>query len=139
MHCRGCPRSQQMYPRLHPALPNQLQLSLLTLASGFSAVLFCSCDRKGFLSLMQGPFDLFLCSLFRKVQGRRFQFFYKAVKSSLSGKNISSLPAVCYSLVQCSSNLFALGQYHCRMGTIHGADETCTWHGKLYSTFPAPL
>lgn len=49
-----------------PALANQLQLSLLALASGFSAVLFCSCDRKGFPSLirsLQGSFGLILSFL----------------------------------------------------------------------------
>lgn len=86
---------------------------------------FCSCDRKGFPSLvqsMQHPFGLLLSSLFCKVEGRRFQFFfYKAVKSTFSGENIASLPAVCCSLVQYSSNLFALGQYFCSVGTVHGS------------------
>lgn len=48
-------------------------------------------------------------------------FFYKAVKSTFSGENIASLPAVCCSLVQYSSNLFALGQYFCSVGTVHGS------------------
>lgn len=43
-----------------------------------SAILFCSCDRKGFLSLvhsMQSPFGLIPWSLFCKVEGSEFQFF----------------------------------------------------------------
>lgn len=47
---------------LHPALPNQPQDSPLALASGFSTVLFCSCDRKGFPNLIrswQGLFGLY--------------------------------------------------------------------------------
>lgn len=68
------------------------------------ALLVCSCG---------------LC--FIKWREEDFNFFYKAMKFSFTGKNISSLPAACCSLVQYSSNLFALGKYHCRMGSIHGS------------------
>lgn len=116
VHSGGCPMSQQMYPRLPPALPNQLQLSQLSSSAGVtgkvSSAWYIVC--RVLLVWSHG-----LC--FVKWREVNFNFFYKAMKSSFSGKNTAILPAVGCSLVQYSSNLFGLGQYHCRMGTIHGS------------------
>lgn len=87
------------------------------------------------------------CSV--KWREEDFIFCYKAMKSSFSGKNTANLPAVCRSLVRCSSKLLALRQYLCNpcrtsgvptsSGLPEGRDEAYTCRGKWYHIFPTLL